>query len=132
MKNKLMRLNVKSPLLVEDFANLSIDEVRSKICRDFEVDSLNLDRFQVLAAYMSEGMWGCDSSAWLLLRDRNSKALFEVHGSHCSCYGYEGQFTPELTSLEYLKSDKFGLSCGGYDNNEAHNKSTVVEFLKNL
>ena len=28
--------------------------------------------------------------------------LFEVHGSHCSCYGLEGQWKPEATSWEAL------------------------------
>lgn len=26
--------------------------------------------------------------------------LYEVNGSHCSCYGLEGQFEPEETTLE--------------------------------
>lgn len=29
--------------------------------------------------------------------------LYEVHGSHCSCYGLEGQWAPELTTLEALR-----------------------------
>ena len=29
--------------------------------------------------------------------------LFEVNGGHCSCYGLEGQFEPEETTLEALK-----------------------------
>ena len=29
--------------------------------------------------------------------------LFEVNGSHCSCYGLEGQWEPEETTLEALK-----------------------------
>lgn len=29
--------------------------------------------------------------------------LYEVHGGHCSCYGLEGQWTPEETALESLK-----------------------------
>ena len=28
--------------------------------------------------------------------------LYEVHGSHCSCYGLEGQWEPEETSVELL------------------------------
>lgn len=28
--------------------------------------------------------------------------LFEVHGSHCSCYGLEGQWAPEETSWAAL------------------------------
>ena len=29
--------------------------------------------------------------------------LYENHGSHCSCYGLEGQWTPEATSWAALK-----------------------------
>lgn len=29
--------------------------------------------------------------------------LFEVNGSHCSCYGLEGQWGPEETSLEAIE-----------------------------
>lgn len=29
--------------------------------------------------------------------------FYTVHGSHCSCYGLEGQWEPEETSLEYIK-----------------------------
>jgi len=33
---------------------------------------------------------------------RRDGKLYECHGSHCSCYGLEGQFEPEETSLEVL------------------------------
>jgi len=36
--------------------------------------------------------------AWVLF-ERDGK-LFEVNGAHCSCYGLEGQFYPEETTLE--------------------------------
>jgi hypothetical protein len=29
--------------------------------------------------------------------------LFEVNGGHCSCYGLEGQWSPEETSIEELR-----------------------------
>ncbi len=45
--------------------------------------------------------------------------LYEVNGSHCSCYGLEGQFSAEETSLEAiahrLKEGHLGL-CGYADN----------------
>lgn len=30
--------------------------------------------------------------------------LYEVYGSHCSCYGLEGQWKPEETSIEFLEN----------------------------
>ena len=29
--------------------------------------------------------------------------LYEVHGAHCSCYGFEGQWEPEATNITYLR-----------------------------
>lgn len=37
----------------------------------------------------------------LVLVEREGQ-LFEVHGSHCSCYGLEGQWQPEATSWSAL------------------------------
>lgn len=46
--------------------------------------------------------------------------LYEVNAGHCSCYGLENQFSPELTSLEALEhrliSGKIGRD--GYSGNE--------------
>jgi hypothetical protein len=129
----MKRLEYKNPLALEDFANNSPEEVRNKIAEDFKVQRTELDKFQILIAYMSEGSWGCDSSAWFLLRDRETGALFENHAGHCSCYGYDDQWTPEPTTLEYLKSDKFSFSCGGYDDHAVDNKAEAKKFiLENL
>jgi hypothetical protein len=91
-----------------------------------------LEGFDVLVAYEHVGSWGCDSSSWFLLKDKKSGALFEVHGSHCSCYGFEGQFDLEPTTAGHLKSDKFYLSVGGYDDDADGNQQRVKEFLKSL
>lgn len=34
--------------------------------------------------------------------DKIEKQFFEVHGSHCSCYGLEGQWEPEYTTIEEM------------------------------
>ena len=38
----------------------------------------------------------------LVLYERNGQ-LYEVSGSHCSCYGLEGQWEPEATSWQALQ-----------------------------
>lgn len=45
--------------------------------------------------------------------------LYEVNGSHCSCYGLEGQFEPEETALEALKLrlEKGRLGYDSYSGN---------------
>ena len=48
--------------------------------------------------------YGCDNyqgDAFVLF-EKDGK-LFEVNGSHCSCFGLEGQFNPEETTLDALK-----------------------------
>ena len=37
----------------------------------------------------------------VIIWERNGQ-LYEAHASHCSCYGLEGQFSPEETSLGAL------------------------------
>jgi hypothetical protein len=41
------------------------------------------------------------SGSAFVLFERDGK-LYEVHGSHCSCYGLEGQWEPEETTWEAL------------------------------
>ncbi len=45
---------------------------------------------------------------------RKNKKLFEVQGSHCSCYGLEGQWGPEEISVAGLKQ-RPGLCSYSHD-----------------
>lgn len=123
---------VATQLFLEDLAGKSDEDVRHHIRDDFEAPAAEIKRFEILIAYESVGAYGCDSSAWFLLRECETGKLFEVHGSHCSCYGFEGQFEPEPTTLEYLKSDKFHFTCGGDDGDRDKNTRVVREFIKTL
>ncbi len=38
---------------------------------------------------------GYSGSAYVLGYDKSLNKFFEVHGGHCSCYGLEGQWSPE-------------------------------------
>ena len=91
----------------------------------------------VLIAYESVGDYGCDSSSFFLLKDDASGQLHEIHGSHCSCYGFEGQLDLEQTSVEALRyrvSEGEGLFyCGGYDNESENNLKLANSYvLKDL
>ena len=80
-----------------------------------------------LVAYESVGSWGCDSSSFFLFRKAGK--LYEVHGSHCSCYGFEGQWEPQETSLVALKERArkgYVFSAGGYDGNETENQAQAA------
>lgn len=89
---------------------------------------------KVLIAYESVGDYGCDSSSFFLLKDKKSKRLFEIHGSHCSCYGFEGQLNLEKTSIDALKArnERGVFSCGGYDESEEENQKLVKDYINKL
>lgn len=53
---------------------------------------------QLLIALYDGG--GYDGTAFVLFK-QNGK-LYEVNASHCSCYGLEGQWSPDETSWEAL------------------------------
>lgn len=108
-----------------DYGNPSDEEKREL--------KAELENFDLLVAYESVGNWGCDSSSFFLFKHKETGVLYENHGSHCSCYGFEGQWEPEETSVEYLLSDKFGFCTGGYDDEgEAHiaQVSAYVESVR--
>lgn len=69
-----------------------------------------------------------EGAGFFLLRDTKTSQLYEVHGGHSSCYGFEGQFTPEATTIEYLLSDKFSF----YDLGGDTQKEKFKDFLKDL
>lgn len=119
-------------LLLEDYAGKSIEDVRKSITWNYEVSREEIDKYEILIAYQSVGPWGCDSSAFLLLRDKETGDLFENHGSHCSCYGFEEQFTPEKTSVEYLKSIHSSFIYGGYDEDIEEHKVKIRQYIERL
>jgi hypothetical protein len=44
-----------------------------------------------------------NGDAYVLGYDKQEKKFFEVHGSHCSCYGLEDQWDVEYCTLAELK-----------------------------
>jgi hypothetical protein len=103
------------------------------VIKEYEAHPKNVKKFDILVAYESVGSYyDCDSSSWFLLREKNTKALYEVSGFHCSCYGFEGQWKPVLTTLAYLKSYKFYFSKGGHDDEDKQNDAAVKAFIKRM
>lgn len=53
-----------------------------------------------------------------VLFERGGK-LYEVNGAHCSCYGLEGQWEPEETTVETLRHrlENGALGSSSYDEN---------------
>lgn len=83
------------------------------------------ERVNVLFASYGDANYSGDA---FVLFEKDGR-LYEVNGSHCSCYGLEGQFESEETSLEYLekvlKRGTFGTNS--YSGNEFKNE--LCEFL---
>lgn len=76
--------------IVDQFC-LGDDEQREQV--------LNLlNSSEVLLAWYGGGAW--DGQAMVVYKSEGK--LYEVNGSHCSCYGLEGQWDPEETSYKAL------------------------------
>ena len=73
---------------------------KKDIVYQFQIDISKLENCKIIfAAYKNESYEG---SALVLFTAEDGK-LYEVNGSHCSCYGLEGQWSPEETSIDALK-----------------------------
>jgi hypothetical protein len=81
-------------LFLHDWEDSQLDGMKS----DFRIDDAPLEGAEVLvASYTYEDYSG---SAYVLF-EKNGH-LFEVHGSHCSCYGLEDQWEPEAVTREAI------------------------------
>lgn len=119
-------------LALEDFSGMSEKEIKEKIVSDFDIAEEHLRDAEIMIAYMSEGSWGCDSDAFIVFR--KDGVLYEAHGSHCSCFGFEGQWEPDpIESIEaVLKREDYALAGGGYDSDAAGNASKIREYLARI
>jgi hypothetical protein len=69
--------------------------------RDFEIGASELKGVEILlAAYYDP--WGYSGLAFVLFQ--RDGGLYEVNASHCSCYGLEGQWSPEETTIKALRA----------------------------
>lgn len=66
---------------------------------DFEISLAELQGVNVLYARYDQEQY--EGSAFIMFEKAGK--LYEVHGSHCSCYGLEGQWSPEEVMIEELK-----------------------------
>ena len=91
-----------------------------------EESSKKLDGMSVILAYESVADSGEYAESFFLLKRNYDGALFEVHGSHCSCYGFEGQLDLEETIPAALKYRAInGHLLGGFD--EFENDEEIIK-----
>ncbi len=136
-------------LYLADLAGLTEELIKAHIASEYAGDKMGfgygcpsaadkealaetLTRFDVVIAYESVGEYGCDSASWFLLREKATGAYFEFSGGHCSCYGFEGQFSLDPVGAEYLRGPQFSFPAGGYDRQIEGHRSAVKAFLKAL
>jgi hypothetical protein len=67
--------------------------------RDFEISDKDLEGTEILFAGYEYGSY--EGDAFVLFK-RDGK-LYEVNAGHCSCYGIEGQWDPEETTVEAIE-----------------------------
>lgn len=71
---------------------------KEDMMHNFMITSEQLEGVEILyACYNSEAYEG-----WAQVIFRKDGILYEVNGSHCSCYGLEGQWEPEETTVKAL------------------------------
>lgn len=77
--------------------------------------------------FASYGYENYSGNAWILFEE--SGELFEVHGSHCSCYGLEGQWDADKVVLEELYNRVINGGFGDDDYSGNEFKSELKIFL---
>jgi hypothetical protein len=88
------------PYLLNDWQDYTTQQVLTEWFSN-KVEVQDTDIEILLASYTYECYSG---TAYVLYKDIENGNLYEVHGSHCSCYGLEDQWEPEQVTLEYLQN----------------------------
>ena len=84
------------------------------VIQEFQLDPKDVDNINILLAQYDYANY--EGYAFVLFE--RDGILYEVNGSHCSCYGLEGQWEPEETSVEALRHRMNNGNLGyGYDGN---------------
>ena len=111
-----------------DLAGKSEDEVKAHLAQEYsgeyawfsqrstapatpEALAIELASCEILIAYELQEYY--EAASWFLFR--RAGKLFEVEASHCSCYGFEGQWTPEEVTKEALLKRNLSWFAGEDD-----------------
>lgn len=102
------------PVFLDDWAGCKASDILS----DFRVPEIKGLKI-LFATYTYRNYSGYA----FVLFSKNGK-LYEVNGSHCSCYGLEGEWEPEKASLKELENRvKNGSIC------EEESTEKLAKFL---
>jgi hypothetical protein len=121
---------------------------KSDIAREFQIEEQSLKNDKILIASYATGNY--EGSSFVLF-ERAGK-LYEVNAGHCSCYGLEGQWSEEETSVESLQHrlekgnlayhapvwaveqflKEYKLTEGGEDMYALIEEGTTVAYVKDI
>ena len=73
---------------------------KKEIIESFNIKNSQLDPYEIIYGYYHDEDYS--GSCFVLLQEKSSGNLFEVNGSHCSCYGLENQWELEATTIESI------------------------------
>ena len=130
---KTLEQIIKSrPVYLHDWS----ESKRKGVLQDFSDYDSNYDKkekafdstVKILFATYTYANYSGDA---FVLFEQNGK-LYEVNGSHCSCYGLEGQWKPEEVNLKELYNRVTGGSFGvGYygEEDDFEFKGEPAKFL---
>ena len=71
------------------------------VFNEFQVPASDREHIELLYARYTQEWY--EGDAHVIYRDTRDGKLYEVHGSHCSCYGLEDQWGPEETTVVALR-----------------------------
>ena len=91
---KFMIKMINSPILIEDGRWTNVDQIFD----DYQVTEDDRPYCKIILGYYIYESYRGDS--FVLFLDSRDNKLYEVNGSHCSCYGLEGRWSPEETFPE--------------------------------
>lgn len=106
-----------------DFTGKTEQEVKDFIVKEFREKEEVIDKITVIVSWVDDG--GYDSSFFILYEQDGQ--YYSVDASHCSCYGYEDQWKPILTTKEFIKSDLFNP---GYSTDREAIRAACNEGIK--
>ncbi|MCR8994730.1 hypothetical protein [Brevibacillus laterosporus] len=97
---------------------------------DFQIRGDELKDVEILLASYTCAKW--EGDAFVLFR-KDGK-LYEVNGSHCSCFGLEGQWKPDETNIEVLEHrlTQGTLGIGGWHDEIDVFRSELIKVLNGI
>ena len=93
----------KRNLFLGEYVGSTYEDVVEDITYNYEVERQTVDEYQIVIAILNDH--GYEEDSYFLMV--KSGKLYENFAGHCSCMGFEGQFQPEETTVDYLMSKQY-------------------------